>query len=373
MLFILNVSNLQPPKTITKNLNLFSMNINGAGTKTSYPQYQFEKSVLKALMLFLLAILISNCTSQNRQAGISDTFKEYKNEIATPRWYNNKPDTLSVVTWNIEHFVDAYDNPYTDNSREDNPPVNMEERRRLLTDAIRSLDADVVVFQELESDSYLQVISEEYFPEMGYRVFAALESPDWYMNVVMMSRIPVGIFYSYAHAETPIIGQTDEDGNPSSQSFTNNRMWTADLLVNDDYGITLTGLHLKAGRGERNEAWRLGQIELLRSHLKLLSKINPERNMLITGDLNTTPGSREFNRLLGKNPPVFIDPLEGTGSFSHPSDSLFWRIDHILPNQNLAREMVQGSTKVIEPLDRESMILISDHLPLISRFVTRDL
>jgi len=100
---------------------------------------------------------------------------------------------------------------------------------------------------------------------------------------------------------------------------------------------------------------------------------NPDRSMLLAGDLNTTPGSKEFDRLLGKNPPVFIDPLQGSDTFSHPSDSLFWRIDHILPNQNLARGLVPNSTKVIEPIDRESMIMISDQLPLISYFITRDL
>jgi len=297
----------------------------------------------------------------------------YQKEVAKPCWYQSIPVTLTIASWNIEHFVDEYDNPYIDNNREDSPQGDMEQRRELLAEAIRRLNADVVVFQELESDSYLKTLSKDFFPELGYQVFAALESPDWYMNVVLMSRVPLGMFYSYAHIETPIPGQKDDDGNTTSQMLTNNRMWTADLMINQDYRVTLTGLHLKAGRGERNEAWRMGQIRLLRSHLQMLMKLEPDRNMLIAGDLNTTPGSREFNLLLGSKPPLFIDPLEGTDSFSHPSDSLFWRIDHILPNQNLAREMVPNSTHIIEPLSREEMIKISDHLPLISRFVTKEL
>jgi hypothetical protein len=35
-------------------------------------------------------------------------------------------------------------------------------------------------------------------------------------------------------------------------------------------------------------------------------------------------------------------------------------------------EMVPGSIQVIEPLSREEMVQISDHLPLIARFVTRN-
>jgi endonuclease/exonuclease/phosphatase family metal-dependent hydrolase len=164
----------------------------------------------------------------------------------------------------------------------------------------------------------------------------------------------------------------DEEGRPESQAFTNNRMWTAELLVNPDYSFTITGLHLKAGRGERNESWRTGQIDLLREHLESIAAGNPDENMLVLGDLNTTPDSREFSRLLGDQNPIFFDPLQGTGQFSHPSDSLFWRIDHILPNHRMEPEMVPGSVQVVEPLSREEMIQISDHLPLIARFVTRN-
>ncbi|NBC04195.1 MAG: endonuclease/exonuclease/phosphatase family protein [Bacteroidetes bacterium] len=320
-------------------------------------------------LILLICISCGKYTAENSSTGND----HYSQATATPEWYNPESvDTLTVVTWNIEHFVDDFDNPYIDNERENKPTADMEERRTLLAKALQALDADIVVFQELESDSYLRILAENYFPELGYEIFAALESPDWYMNVVMMSRVPLGVFYSYAHANTPIPGQTDEEGRPESQTFINNRMWTAEILVNPDYRFTLTGLHLKAGRGERNEAWRIGQIDLLREHLESLVISNEQKNMLVVGDLNTPPGSREFNRLLGDQPPHFFDPLERSGAFSHPSDSLFWRIDHILPNRQMGPELAPGTVQVAEPLNREQMIRISDHLPIVARFVTTD-
>jgi endonuclease/exonuclease/phosphatase family metal-dependent hydrolase len=333
-----------------------------------------QKQLKKTAWLIPLVILIlgSSCGRYTTQNNLSGN-EHYSQATATPGWYNPESvDTLTVVTWNIEHFVDEFDNPYIDNDRENNPPEDIAKRRILLADALRALNADIVVFQELESDSYLRQLAESKFPELGYEVFAALESADWYMNVVMMSRIPLGIFHSYAHVNTPLTGQTDEEGRPESQTFINNRMWTAEILVNPDYRFTLTGLHLKAGRGERNEAWRIGQIDLIREHLESLMISNEQKNMLVVGDLNTAPGSREFNRLLGDEKPHFFDPLEGSGAFSHPSDSLFWRIDHILPNRQMEPELIPGSVKVAEPLDREQMIRISDHLPIIARFVTTD-
>ena len=109
-----------------------------------------------------------------------------------------------------------------------------------------------------------------------------------------------------------------------------------------------------------------------REHLELLTEADPDRNMLVLGDLNTTPDSREFATLLGDSNPEFVDPLAGTDSYSHPSDSLFWRIDHILPNDRMRKELVPNSLQVTEPLERKQMIKISDHLPLIARFIPVD-
>ena len=324
------------------------------------------------IVIPLVAIILLAC-NQNSQQHNSTTGEAYRDAVALPSWYNpSTVDTLSVVTWNVEHFVDSYDNPYIQNDHENNPPESIEQRRKLLAEAIKNLDADIVVFQEMESDSYLRTFAEEHFPNMGYEVFASLESADWYMNVVMMSRVPLGLFHSYANVNTPIPGQTDDEGNPASQTFINNRMWTADILVNPDYSFTLTGLHLKAGGGERNQAWRLGQIRLLREHFEMLTQQDPDQNMLVMGDLNTTPDSKEFNTLLGDQNPTFIDPLAGTNTFTHASDSLFWRIDHILPNKHMENELVPNSVEVVEPLERSKMITISDHMPLRALFITDD-
>ena len=323
------------------------------------------------IFLVIPVIVIQNCTQKSPE----QPEPAIDPSISTPSWYDpGRMDTVRIVTWNVEHFVDPYNDPYIDNEREDIPPSEMGKRRELFAAAIRNLDADVVVLQEFESDSYLRHLAENHFPEMGYRVFAAHESPDWYMNVVMMSRIPLGTFYSYAHVNTPITGYTDTLGNPQSQTFVNNRMWSADVLVNPDYTFTITGLHLKAGQSDRNRAWRMGQINLLRARFRQLMKLDPDRNMVVVGDLNSTPGSEEFQRFLGNSSEAvrFIDPLKNTEAFSHPSDSLFWRIDHILPNTHMNPELVPESVTIARPLVDEQMIMISDHLPVKASFVAKE-
>lgn len=325
------------------------------------------------LMLFSF-FLGCKATYQSSNFPAQNSVEPYLSTTATPNWYNSSEmDTVKILSWNVEHFVDDHDNPYIDNSRENNPPENMNERRKLFAKALKMADADIVVLQEFESDSYAMQLAEEYFPELGYQVFAGHESPDWYMNVVVMSRIPLGIFHSYATANTPIAGEVDDDGNPASQAFTNNRMWTVDVLVNPEYNFALTGVHLKAGRGERNENWRIGQMDLLRSHYASMLASDPQKNILTVGDFNSTPDSREFRHFLGDGSDVeFIDPLAGTGIYSHPADSAFWRIDHILPNTNISNEVVSGSIMVNYYFSPDSMATVADHLPMSIEIIPSD-
>ena len=232
-------------------------------------------------------------------------------------------DRLRVATWNAEHFVDSYDNPYIDAGREDDPPDSMRARRERFAEVVRRLDADVLVLQEFESAAYAERLAEERFPEMGYEFFAATESRDWYMNVVLMSRVPLGVVESYASVTTPIPGQTTDEGEPATQNFTNNRLWTTDVLARPGYTFTLAGLHLKAGPDERDAAWRTGQIRFLRSQLTDLIHARPKANVLVAGDLNSLPGSPELELLLsgedGDDGPRLINPLAGRETLTHPA------------------------------------------------------
>ena len=328
----------------------------------------------RSLLPVFLLIFIASCGTIQQQTSSSTTAYSPNpwEVVAVPNWYNPADyDTISVATWNLEHFVDEYDDPYIDHERENSPDSSMAERRKILAVAIEELDADVVVFQEVESAAFVEVWAEEQIEEMGYRLFTGRESNDWYMNVVIMSRLPLGMLYSYANVSTPILGETDEDGNAAQQYFTNNRLVSVDVLVNPDYSFTLTSVHLKAGRGERNEGWRIGQVELLRSHYDQILSSNPSANILFTGDLNMQPGDREYTRLLGEETNVrFVDPMADHESLTHPSDDPTRQLDYVLPNEHMMERLVPGSAEVAVPMDRESMRLISDHLPVIARFVT---
>lgn len=283
-------------------------------------------------------------------------------------------DTFTVVTWNVEHFVDPYDNPYIENEREDAPEAGLERRRHLFAEAIRQLDADVVVLQEFESAAYLEALAEEHFPEMGYRFFAGTESPTWYQNVVLMSRLPLGVVRSFTNVTTPIEGLRDEEKRQETQSLTNHRLWIADIFARPGYTFSLAGVHLKAGQTERDQAWRYGQIRFLHQQFADLLALRPQANLLIAGDLNATPDTREFKLLLNRRgATAFVDPARRAPAPTHPSEAPLRRIDHLLPNEFMATELRPGSLRVAYPLPVDQMVLVSDHLPVMATFVAQDL
>ena len=293
-------------------------------------------------------------------------------------------DTVKVVTWNLEHFVDGHDNPYIEADQENAPSPEMADRARQAARALRQIDADLVVLQETESEAFVQQLSEEHLGNMGYRFATSVESPSWYMNVVLLSRYPLGVVRDYADVVTPIAGQRADNGEPAAQSLTNHRLWLADVRVAPDRVWTIAGAHLKSGRSAEDQGWRIGQIRFLHAELARLLEDRPSANVLVAGDLNSLSDSPEL-RLLLNNPDrpapdslqtsttvrraQFADPLADRLTPTHPSDDPARQLDYILPNTTLTDHLVEGSARVARPLPSDSMAATSDHLPVTASFL----
>lgn len=292
-------------------------------------------------------------------------------------------DTVEVVTWNLEHFVDEHNNPYIEADQENAPSPEMDDRARRAARALRQIDADLVVLQEAESEAFVQQLSDEHLSDMGYRFATSVESPTWYMNVVLLSRYPLGVVRDYADVVTPIADQQADNGEPAAQSLTNHRLWLADVRVAPDRVWTIAGAHLKSGRSAEDRGWRIGQIRFLHTELARLLDDRPTANVLVAGDLNSLPDSPEL-RLLLNNPDrpapdslqtsttarraQFADPLADRLTPTHPSDAPTRQLDYILPNTALTDHLVEGSARVARPLPPDSMAATSDHLPVTASF-----
>lgn len=293
-------------------------------------------------------------------------------------------DTVEVVTWNLEHFVDRHDNPYIDVGRENQPNAALEGRIRRVARALRHLDADLVVLQEVEGEAFLQRLAETHLDGLGYRFVTSVESPTWYMNVVLLSRYPLGVVRDYADVVTPIEGQHTENGAPAAQSLTNHRLWTADVRIAPDQMWTIAGAHLKAGRSAEDRGWRIGQIRFLHAELARLLEDRPAAKVLVAGDLNSLPDSPELRLLLNDpnrpapdslltNQPArrvrLTNPMADRATPTHSSNDPTRQLDYLLPNTSLADRLVPNSARVARPLSSDSMAATSDHLPVKASFL----
>lgn len=286
--------------------------------------------------------------------------------------------TFTVATYNVAWLTDAYDNPYVDTENDNDTTKTSPAKLKAVASIIKSLDADIIVLQEVESQAFTLKFAETHLPDSGYKYIAGADSPTWIQNVIVLSRFPLGVQYTYSNVHTPVEGFKDEDtGKPEAQAFTNNRMMAVDVLVDDDYAVTVFGVHLKAGPGEKNEAWRVGQIAFMRGQMQRFLAERPNANIVVAGDFNLAPDGMEFRRLVApaNGVPMLVDVAAKAADpalLTHPANDPGRRIDFILPNANMAKEYVAGSLKTAKPLPAAEMYAASDHLPVIATFESTD-
>ena len=116
------------------------------------------------------------------------------------------PAPIKLMAWNLEHFVDPFDDPYIQSQKEDDPEPKSDATLRLLTEALKRVNPDVLVVSEVESDRALKLYLDSYIPKNEYAYYACAPAKEWYQNVVIASKLPIGEF-----ARVKIIGHTDYD------------------------------------------------------------------------------------------------------------------------------------------------------------------
>jgi endonuclease/exonuclease/phosphatase family metal-dependent hydrolase len=158
-----------------------------------------------------------------------------------------------------------------------------------------------------------------------------------------------------------------------------------EIQVSPRYRFTLITAHLKS---QRNVVYG-DQAELREEEARILRRIittrlaqNPQMNLVVLGDLNDTKESSPLRLILGRGKSALIDtrPAESRGpdaavkksrldarnitwTYFFEREDVYSRIDYILLNQGMAREL-ESSAIVCVP----SWGIGSDHRPVIATF-----
>lgn len=287
------------------------------------------------------------------------------------------PETLTVVTYNVENYFDVFDNPYTG---DEGAGVKSRAEVQAIANAIRTLDADVVFLQEIENVQVLSAMVVEMLPNAGYE-YAIVQPTNSGrgINLGVLSRVPVLSVTS--HRWTPL-------RNPKMPHKT--WYWSRDLMeVSLDIGLkkplTVFNVHLKSNRSgdddPRSMTRRTTEAMALKSAVRAKLKADPKALVLAVGDFNSDymvakdqdgpwPAMAYLREPEPNGKRLLTDVHDGlprNQRESHPGNAFFppANFDYILASHAMAQRLVPGSAHV---LTDHALTTGSDHRPVVASF-----
>ncbi|NOZ40152.1 MAG: hypothetical protein GXP24_07995 [Planctomycetes bacterium] len=269
-------------------------------------------------------------------------------------------DQLVVATYNILNLFDDVDSPY---HADETTPAKPREELEHVAATIRTLNADVIAFQEVESRGYLKRFRDVFLGDMGYKYIVHYEGNDLRgIDVCLLSRIPVGPVESHRHVKFP-----GADGRPKAMS---RDLLCVTLLPPEKSPFEIWVVHLKSNSGGReySEPVRLAESRYLRKQLDLRLTANPEARILLMGDFNDIWGSPTLETIVGSGLTALKLPLSEPAIKSlitynkEPRRSM---IDFILCSPAMAKQLVPGSYRTVPGSVKTSG---SDHNPVTAWF-----
>lgn len=288
-----------------------------------------------------------------------------------------QPKSVSIGSYNVRNFLDVFDDPYSSDES-----VQVKERRdiRTLAMALQRLDADVVVFQELENEHVLQAMIDEFLPTAGYRHVAAQRTNSGRgINLGVISRYPIAELRSYRFQTL-----THPDAPGREWKFARDVMRVT-VDVGGDRPVEVFNVHLKSNRSgpgdENSKLYRTAEAMRVKQIIAEEVAADPGMLAVVTGDFNSNYETRPdqprpwpaMQHLLLTEPgetPLLTDvhahlsdqqrvTIPGSGEYPPAT------FDYILATPAMAERVVKNSATVISDDD---LTRGSDHRPIAATF-----
>ncbi|MCA9184875.1 MAG: endonuclease/exonuclease/phosphatase family protein [Pirellulaceae bacterium] len=280
----------------------------------------------------------------------------------TPRKQRSVPigDEITVGTFNVRNLFDDFDDPYAQDETTRAKPRPELER---LAQTIRSINADVLAMQEVESRGFLERFLDVFLPDMGYRHVVHFEGNDLRgIDVCVLSRAPVGKVTSYRHLEFP-------DASGHSRSF-NRDLLDVEILPDQGTPFQLWVVHLKSNSDGREfaEPIRLAEAQQLRTLYERALAANPQIQIVLCGDFNDTIDSKTLKTIVGNDKlPLqsFLNELPDDQTITYNQPPYLSMIDFVFCSPSMATRYVPQSYRIRQNVLEQSG---SDHNPVTARF-----
>ncbi|HEY4056902.1 MAG TPA: endonuclease/exonuclease/phosphatase family protein, partial [Kofleriaceae bacterium] len=230
---------------------------------------------------------------------------------------------LRVATYNVRRFFDTVcDSGACNNGNYEDQPTaeEFDARAQQIATAIRTMDADVIAVEEVESQACLDTLLGYLGDVMPYGVlgesgFAAS------VDVGILSRTPIDSF----------IGHQEELDLPDGRVTTFAReLLEVHTRAGDGTDLVMFAAHFKS-KSSDDPARRLAEGQASARIVNDVATQNPDALVVMGGDLNDTPGSPALDALTvdGALTRVAADlPLDAQGTYRYHTQLEV--IDHLL-------------------------------------------
>ncbi len=300
--------------------------------------------------------------------------------LAAGLWCGNPSASAQAITigsYNVKNFFDVFDDPYTGDEG-----VAVKPRRDVETiaKAIQSLNADVVVFQELENEHLLQAMIDEFLPTMGYQYVAAQRTNSGRgINLGVISRYPIKELRSYRFTKL-----TNPAAPGREWKFARDVMRVA-IDAGLDRPINVFSIHLKSNRDgpddPNSRLYRTAEAIALKNIIREEVQNDPEFLGVLGGDFNSNYETRpDQPRPWPAMEHLLAPEADGTQLLTDvhadlsdeqrvtiPGDGRYppATFDYILATPAMAKRYVEGSANIIRS---KALTSGSDHRPVSASF-----
>lgn len=318
---------------------------------------------------------------------------EPKNRFGLSEPLPRTPGAIRFATYNLLNLFDQKDDPAFGGKIDDIILAIKAGRGRALAKVIKTMDADILALQEVESLDALLWFRDTYLPEAGYQYVVSRDVGHYRgIEQSVMSRFPITdsqIWPGVSLDKVTRVGTGWTPAPPGLQGGLKIRRspLRVDIKINDGFMLSVFNVHHKSGPDFRfrRESEALKIVELVNEFQSRF----PKRSIIVAGDFNASPNDKSIRVYLDAG---LIDVLAqravaGKGGFHHRDAAPFITHesgmirDYIFLNRAAHRHLVSRSAHVfgtvyIGDFDWRKRLYpegyASDHYPVIIDLIPGD-
>jgi endonuclease/exonuclease/phosphatase family metal-dependent hydrolase len=272
------------------------------------------------------------------------------------------PVALSVVNWNLQNFVNhLIDDPEATQEQIDSGWAT---HRQNVGAVLRSLDADLLVLQEVEHQGVLDELNQLELDGRYQQVHVIDANDPRGIDVGVMSKVALDKLVTHKDDSFTLEGTT-------SPGYRYARDCLEVHLVHNGRPIVLLGVHYRSKNAPDDPDKRLAEAQRTRAIADAITQGAPATALLILGDFNDVPGSPPYEWTLGSAPDRYqnaADHVPEAERWTFDYNGTLELVDQQMANPRMAELLATASVSIPQSPEVSAA---SDHNPIKATYMVQ--